>query len=891
MENLVEVEGPVIIAMKGDQCTGKTTLAEALARALKWPLYSLEVSHKSLVSIPSCSPGNLRQFYDKIKRPQGDSPQLYVILGAATTQLLLGFSVILDADFSSRQYYLMLQDLADLAKATLVIVECKPLNESIRQSWFWRNNYCLTLKWWDKDEEKNTVDESETIPKIMVDTTSPLDIQDQISEVVKFVISCYRFLKFNLVGDEETEATEKARASQQAEAAVDEKQGFEILQKEAIKGVGAEAFELRHYWHEHKLTFFNELDNDLETNCKSCLQTLNPSEQGFYGCLECRYFLHKSCGEIWLPNYFELDFHLKGHRLALHKSSLTLACNICNHFIREFFYQCDSCGFVTHIKCAFLPSTFDPHCHEHALSLSILHNHEFKCHACGNPGKHAFYRCSGTPDLCTVLFHPQCALLPQTFKHSLSKDPFTLTSCLEVRRDKDEVYCDVCEGKVDREILVYYCLGDDLVSHTTCMISSNDDRNSSNASSYAHKILVEKLQVANKDVECVQEEENELRHCHCHELNYSNEVIDKEAATRCILCSQTIDGSSYTCMTCGFILHKSCAEMRLPYILMFDLHGENHLLNLKKSRGYFKCSVCNDTSDGLFYRCYWCSFVTHVKCAFLPSNLLLVCLEHLLCLSINPHPFPYDSRFRFNCDACGARGDLIFYKCRENCCNITLHVKCALLSQTLERECHTHPLTRSLKFQSGVELEYCSICDRVLDDKQWVYGCEECNLFCHLSCLTKYDYPNNLDAGLELWEYSIYFSKKLLSKYNIINQRVWLDIHFNTTLAKAGPKKQSGQTRWYNIRGDERLSFHKEDQARKDRPPFSVDASCVAFEIFSYPCKGSSYIKSSPGIVLAIALTYLPLGLNFEHDSDSSGSKLYYSTLMENLCEGHIAHG
>ncbi|KAK6911265.1 DC1 [Dillenia turbinata] len=777
MDDLAEVDGPVIIAMKGNPCTGKTTLAEALAKELKWLLYSLELSHRSLVSIPSGRPGNLQEFYDKVGYQDDDSPQLYVILGAVSSQLLSGFSVILDADFSSRQYNLMLKDLADYTKAMLVIVECKPQNESKRQTWLDQicaagKNYLPPKKWYKEDQEENSVDESEMIPKIMVDTTSPVDIQEHISKVVKFVISCYRFRKFNIQNPERvggTEARKEERESKGAETGfiknVDEE--FEIegvieAQEFGIERIGAEEFELRHYWHQHKLTLSNEvIEYESEANCSLCLQNLSSSGQGFYSCVECRYFLDKSCAEMWLPNYFELDFHDKNHRLVLQKFSENLACEVCNQFIDQSFYHCDSCCFVTHIKCAFLPSTFEPYCHEHALSLSILHNYEFQCRACGDSGKHTFYHCSGS-DLCTFFFHLKCALLPLNLKHSFSKDPFTLTSCLELRRDEDEVYCDVCEVKLDRELLVYYSRENDLVSHTTCLMSSEDHWSSSTASNYAHKTLVEKSQAANVDIDCVPEEENELRHCHRHELNYSDEVINNESATRCRLCSQTIDSSSYTCVDCGFNLHKSCAEMRLPYTLMLKIPGNNHLLNLKKSTADFDCNICTNSGDGMLYCCYWCPFVAHVKCAFLPSNLLLEFHEHSLHLSLDPIPFPYNQLFR--CVACGDHGHSVFYKCLESSCTITLHAKCSLLPRTLERECHMHPLIRSLSFRE----EYCRICNRELDHKQWVYSCKECDYYCHLTCLTRGDLLDILNWGSQLWEYSIYCKNayRILAKEN-----------------------------------------------------------------------------------------------------------------------------
>lgn len=186
---------PMIIAMKGHPGTGKSTLAQSLASSLKIPLIdkddvrhcTFSLQNSSLSSIASLS----KLFNDLSYR---------VIWQIASTQLRLGLSVILDSPLSRKTHLDQLTYLASSAGARLVIIECKPLNEAL-----WRlrleqrgaadqDSWHKPSTWQDLQrllEEYGGCTDYDVgdVPKLVVDTTADVGIDEIVSRVVQFIIS------------------------------------------------------------------------------------------------------------------------------------------------------------------------------------------------------------------------------------------------------------------------------------------------------------------------------------------------------------------------------------------------------------------------------------------------------------------------------------------------------------------------------------------------------------------------------------------------------------------------------------------------------------------------------------------------------------------------------
>ncbi|KAG5250631.1 zinc finger MYM-type protein [Salix suchowensis] len=197
-----QVGVPVIIAMKGHPGTGKSTLASSLASSLKIPLIDKDDVRDCTISIQNSSPATASKLLNDLSYD--------VVWQIASTQLRLGLSVIVDSPLSRRAHLDRLVQVASSTGSLLVIVECKPLDEGVwrrrleqrgrgdQASWHkpstWQDLERL-LEGYDGSTDYDVGD----VPKLVLDTSVSVAVDELVSRVVDFVVSsaCTDYHSYN----------------------------------------------------------------------------------------------------------------------------------------------------------------------------------------------------------------------------------------------------------------------------------------------------------------------------------------------------------------------------------------------------------------------------------------------------------------------------------------------------------------------------------------------------------------------------------------------------------------------------------------------------------------------------------------------------------------------
>ncbi|TYG84903.1 hypothetical protein ES288_A13G009400v1 [Gossypium darwinii] len=228
-----------------------------------------------------------------------------------------------------------------------------------------------------------------------------------------------------------------------------------------------EEYTIQHFTHLHPLKLVDSNQKD-EVICSICVK-LCSSSSSTYGCMECKFFLHKSCMK-------RISRQLINHHI--HPCTLIFItdpdgsdeCDCCGErIVPGMKFSCGACEFDVHVKCALFP-TIDSEdakeiqhfCHPHTLAL-VQNDEEYgsepRCVACAQIclAPAPTFRCSRSCD--RFFLHKSCYVkLPYkfvNFKHPFHpKHLFTITSLPY----NDHIRtCDACFRGIDSTLLAYGC--------------------------------------------------------------------------------------------------------------------------------------------------------------------------------------------------------------------------------------------------------------------------------------------------------------------------------------------------------------------------------------------------------------------------------------------------
>ncbi|ESR46218.1 hypothetical protein CICLE_v10003700mg, partial [Citrus x clementina] len=191
---------------------------------------------------------------------------------------------------------------------------------------------------------------------------------------------------------------------------------------------------------------------------------------------------------------------------------------------------------------------------------------------------------------------------------------------------------------------------------------------------------------------------------HQHYLIFNEKKVgDDDVVIICDICETSLQGPAYSCGTCEFSIHKSCAE--LPQKIDHPFH--RHSLELPKTDHYSnRCGACRDECSRVAYRCYKCHYNLHYQCTKLKPSINFK--DH------DEHALIYFEKLpsKSECQAwCGITNpDASYLHCAI--CNFTIHFSCGSLPKKIKHWSHQHPLKlMNNLFDYNYDGQMCDICE------------------------------------------------------------------------------------------------------------------------------------------------------------------------------------
>lgn len=251
----------------------------------------------------------------------------------------------------------------------------------------------------------------------------------------------------------------------------------DLLAEQFVKATSTTLYDTSYinYWahdgHQLKLITIDELndkkdDDEILLICNGCVKPIRTDGDQFYGCIPCKYFLHKFCAG--LPTKFQYRTMLFVGKCS--EPYNLFQCNGCGAYCNGILFThslSPSISIMLHIGCMTLPTRIIHESHFHPLT-SKVYRFPRACKACEktNYYRHGceqcdFYLCSG------------CIMKARTVKHRWDSHPLHLIYEPEMVTDHEHEYnCEFCSDDINTNRWFYHCNYCDLSFHLNCFEKS-----------------------------------------------------------------------------------------------------------------------------------------------------------------------------------------------------------------------------------------------------------------------------------------------------------------------------------------------------------------------------------------------------------------------------------
>ncbi|XP_019057243.1 PREDICTED: diacylglycerol kinase theta-like [Tarenaya hassleriana] len=150
-------------------------------------------------------------------------------------------------------------------------------------------------------------------------------------------------------------------------------------------------------------------------------------------------------------------------------------------------------------------------------------------------------------------------------------------------------------------------------------------------------------------------------------------------------CKTYGSGKSFRCNACDYDLHSYCATC--PPTIRTFMHPLHDLTLLSRGpeltcQSQCTCNICDESVEGLYYRCEICDFDVHPLCTRLP--------RHVRHVSHQEHPLELSRWGESTCVMCHDTCRSWRYRC--GACRYDVHMDCvSVLTVTQQRGFGPHP--------------------------------------------------------------------------------------------------------------------------------------------------------------------------------------------------------
>ncbi|KAG8473849.1 hypothetical protein CXB51_035859 [Gossypium anomalum] len=318
---------------------------------------------------------------------------------------------------------------------------------------------------------------------------------------------------------------------------------------------------IQHFTHLHPLKLVDSNQKD-EVICSICEEIRSSSSSSTYGCMEYRFFLHKSC--------------------------------------MKSFPRCGACDLNLHVKCALFLTIDSEDAKEiqhfsHPHTLALVQNDEeygseHHCVACAQIclASAPTFKCSRSCD--HFFLHKSCYVKlpynPVNFKHPFHpKHLLTITS---LPYNDHICTCDACFRGIDSTLLAYSC------RESECKF--------------------------NLHLDCYNQLSSITFRGHQHLLT----LLEKTPDVTCHLCGVNCRNFVLRCVPCDINIHLQCLPSAPKTIkhkshlhpLILTKSPFEYELNSYEEEDEFYCDVCEQKRNQreLIYYCAECKFIAEIKC-------------------------------------------------------------------------------------------------------------------------------------------------------------------------------------------------------------------------------------------------------------------------------------